>query len=277
MCFSSRRQDGSPVPGKARSQAPQQTAGRVSIIQSRNNNCSSCSGFGTTGTGNSGLGHSPRVFIFYAYLLMCFLPLFLKQFQSITCCFQGSLSSLVSRGGSRRGSRARPRSSSSSGSSVQNPSPSHSADTVPISSKTVSSIASLEEKNANIPSHRFTRTSETPSATQDDGCSTPTALEECPFVNSAKASMTVRPVAATLVNNGADDVIDDSLLALADTDVKVEDALLVEPEVLPAVVSAVASEGQAEDDDEEKAIGVSPDGRYDGWNILLTYISSQVI
>ena len=93
---------------------------------------------------------------------------------------------------------------------------------------------------------------------QDDGCSTPTALEECPFASTAKASMTVRPAAATLVN----DVIDDGLLALADSDVKVEDALLVEPEVLPAVVSAVVSEGQAEDDDEEKAIGVSPDGRY---------------
>lgn len=88
-------------------------------------------------------------------------------------------------------------------------------------------------------------------------------MDECPFASSAKASVTVRPAGSTLVDQTGEDIVDDGILALADPDVKVEDALLVEPEVLPAVVSTIATEGQAEDDDEEKAIGVSPDGRSD--------------
>lgn len=168
------------------------------------------------------------------------------------------MSNSVSRGGSRRGSRARPRSSSSSG--LQHPSPSR--------SETVPNTSTLcEEKNANIPSHRFTRTHETTStptqAEQDDGCNTPTAMDECPFASSAKASITVRPAGSSLVDQVGQEVSDDGILALAESDVKVEDALLVEPEVLPAVVPVAATEGQAEDDDEEKAIGVSPDGRSD--------------
>ncbi|XP_034255000.1 serine/threonine-protein kinase WNK2-like isoform X6 [Thrips palmi] len=222
------RQDGSPVPGKGRSQTSHVSpAGRLTGTQSRNNNCSSCSGLGTTGTGNSGLGHSPK----------------------------GAVSNSVSRGGSRRGSRARPRSSSS----LQHPSPSR--------SEAVSNTSThSEEKNANIPSHRFTRTRETPpvptSAEQDDGCSTPTAMDDCPFASSAKASVTIRPAGSTLVDQVGEEVVDDGILALANSEVKVEDVLLVEPEVLPAAVSVAASEGQAEDDDEEKAIGVSPDGRF---------------
>ncbi|XP_026281100.1 serine/threonine-protein kinase WNK1 isoform X3 [Frankliniella occidentalis] len=225
------RQDGSPIPGKGRLQSSQHSpAGRVTSFQSRNNNYSSCTGFGTTGTGNSGLGHSPR---------------------------GSSFSNSVCRGGSRRGSRARPRSSSSS--SVQHPSPSRS-DAVP-------NLPS-QEKNANIPTPRYTRTTNaSPSPVgldkveNDEGCSTPTALEECPFASSAKASVTVRAAGETLVNQGGEDVVDDGLLAL-DSETKVEDALLVGPEILPAVISSVASEGQAQDDDEEKAIGVSPDGRF---------------
>lgn len=97
-------------------------------------------------------------------------------------------------------------------------------------------------------------------ADQDEGCSTPTALEECPFASSTKASVTVRPAGATLVDHGTEDGMDDGILSL-DTESKVEDTLLVGSESLPAAVSVVAAEGQAEDDDEEKAIGVSPDGR----------------
>jgi len=154
---------------------------------------------------------------------------------------QGSLSSPVSRGGSRRGSRS---SRSSRGART-----------------------SRSSRSCSVPRNELEANSSSPNLSPS---ASPSPSSVVDLVKNASASPTEERVPASTRTLVSDEVVkaikaadDEADVDVGDPD-KGEDALAAQDaqDAQDSAPVVAAAEGQADDDDEEKAIGVSPDGRY---------------